>query len=116
MKKGRDTRISERGHPSNGSQRQHALKLPDTAHRVGREHQGRHRPAGPTAKELYFTGFKKNCRSIPKFRVRYDRFVSFEPYEDGFGIMPDAQTPKPQTFVTGDGWFVYNLSTNLAQM
>ena len=41
---------------------------------------------------------------------------SFEPYEDGFGIMRDAQTAKPQTFVTGDGWFVYNLATNLAQM
>lgn len=31
MKKGRDTRISERGLAPNGSQRRHALKLPDTA-------------------------------------------------------------------------------------
>ena len=45
-----------------------------------------------------------------------DGIVAFEPYEDGFGIMRDAQTAKPQTFVTGDGWFVYNLATNLAQM
>ena len=48
--------------------------------------------------------------------VCYDRVVSFEPYEDGFEIMRDAQTARPQTFVTDDGWFVYNLATNLAQM
>ena len=45
----------------------------------------------------------------------YDRIVSFEPYDDGFGIMRDAQTAKPQMFRTGDGWFPYNLATNLAQ-
>ena len=65
---------------------------------------------GLTTKHVYFAGPKK------KFRVRYDRIVSFEPYEDGLGIMRDAQTAKPQTFVTGDGWFVYNLATNLAQI
>ena len=58
---------------------------------------------------VYFAGPKK------KFRVRYDRIVSFEPYDDGFGIMRDAQTAKPQMFRTGDGWFPYNLATNLAQ-
>ena len=65
---------------------------------------------GLTTKYVYFAGSRK------KFRVRYDRIVALEPYEDGFGIMRDAQTAKPQTFVTGDGWFVYNLATNLAQM
>ena len=30
-------------------------------------------------------------------RVRYARIVAFEPYEDGFGIMRDAQTAKPRT-------------------
>ena len=48
--------------------------------------------------------------------MRYDHIVSFEPCEDGFGIMRDAQTGKPQTFRTSDGWFVYNLAVNLAQM
>ena len=47
--------------------------------------------------------------------MRHDPVVSLEPYEDGFGIMRDAQTAKPQTFRTGDGWLVYNLAVNLAQ-
>ena len=65
---------------------------------------------GLTTKHVYFAGSRK------KFQVRYDRIVSFEPYSDGLGIMRDAQTAKPQTFITGDGWFVYNLAVNLAQM
>ena len=64
---------------------------------------------GLTTKHLYFAGSKK------RFRVRYDRIVTFEPYEDGVGIMREAQTAKPQTFVTGDGWFAFNMATNLAR-
>jgi hypothetical protein len=64
---------------------------------------------GITSKHIYFHGPRK------RFRVRYDKIVSFEPYSDGFGIMRDAQTAKPQSFRTGDGWFIYNLVTNLAQ-
>ena len=65
---------------------------------------------GFTTKHLYFSGSKK------KFRVRYDRIVDFEPFDDGFGLMREAQTAKPQSFRTGDGWFAFNLATNLAQM
>ena len=43
------------------------------------------------------------------------RTISLNRYEDGLGIMRDAQTAKPQTFRTGDGWFAYNLAVNLAQ-
>ena len=64
---------------------------------------------GVTSKHVYFHGPRK------RFRIRYDRIVSFEPYADGIGVMRDAQTAKPQTFQTGDGWFIYNLVTNLAQ-
>ena len=65
---------------------------------------------GFTTKHLYFSGDRK------RFRVRYDRIVDFEPFSDGFGIMREAQTAKPQSFRTGDGWFAYNLAVNLAQM
>ena len=65
---------------------------------------------GLTTKHVYFAGRRK------RFRVRYDKIVSFEPYSDGLGIMRDAQTAKPQTFWTGDGWFAYNLAANLAQI
>ena len=64
---------------------------------------------GVTTKHIYFHGPRK------RFRVRYDKIVSFEPYTDGIGIMRDAQTAKPQSFATGDGWFIYNLVTNLAR-
>ena len=65
---------------------------------------------GFTTKHIYFSGAKK------KFRVRYDRIVESEPFDDGFGLMRDAQTAKPQSFRTGDGWFAFNLATNQAQM
>ena len=65
---------------------------------------------GFTTKHSYFSGPKKKCR------VRYDRFVDFEPYDDGFGIMKDSRTAKPQASRTSDGWLAYNLAVNLAQM
>ena len=65
---------------------------------------------GFTNKHIYFAGEKR------KFRVRYDRTVTFGLYDDGLRIMRDAQAAQPQSFVTGDGWFVYNLAVNLAEM
>ena len=65
---------------------------------------------GLTAKHIYFAGSRK------RFRVRYDKIVSFDPYEDGFGNLRGAQMAKPQTFRTGDGWFAYNLAANLAHL
>jgi len=65
---------------------------------------------GVTNKHVYFAGTSK------RFRINYNKIVAFEPYSDGIGVQRDAQTAKPQTFVTGDGWFTYNLITNLAQM
>ena len=65
---------------------------------------------GITNKHIYFTGHSKS------FRINYNKIVSFEPFSDGIGVQRDAQTAKPQSFTTGDGWFTYNLITNLAQM
>ena len=45
---------------------------------------------GLTTKHIYYAGSRK------KFRVRYDRVVSFDPYDDGFGIMAgrsDGEAP-----------------------
>jgi hypothetical protein len=63
-----------------------------------------------TDKHIYFAGPAKS------FRVPYAKIVSFQPFSDGFAITRDAVTAKPQVFVTGDGWFSYNLVTNLAHM
>lgn len=65
---------------------------------------------GATTKHLYFSGPKTG------FRIRYDRIVAFEPYSDGIGVQREAASAKPQKFITGDGWFVYNLVTNLARL
>jgi hypothetical protein len=63
-----------------------------------------------TNKHIYFSGPAKSVR------LPYAKIVSFQPFNDGVGVVRDAQTAKPQIFVTGDGWFTYNLVTNLAQM
>ncbi len=65
---------------------------------------------GVTNKHIYFVGPSK------RFRINYNKIVAFEPFSDGIGVQRDAQTAKPQSFYTGDGWFTYNLITNLAQM
>ena len=65
---------------------------------------------GFTTQHLYFSGAKK------KFRERCDRIVDFEPFDDGFGLMREAQTTKLQSFRIVDGWFAFNLERNLAQM
>ena len=65
---------------------------------------------GVTDKHIYFAGPSK------RFRIAYSKIVAFEPFSDGIGVQRDAQTAKPQSFQTGDGWFTYNLITNLAQM
>jgi len=65
---------------------------------------------GVTNKQIYFAGGRKN------FRMRYDKIVSFTPYSDGIGVQRDAASAKPQSFATGDGWFTYNLLSNLSNL
>ncbi len=62
-----------------------------------------------TDQNIYFAGQRKSLR------VPYSKIISFEPFNDGIGIMRDAQTAMLQIFVTGDGWFTYNLITNIAK-
>lgn len=63
-----------------------------------------------TNKHIYFGG------SIKNFRVSFDKIVSFMPYSDGFGIQKDSATAKPQAFITGDSWFIYNLLSNISNL
>jgi hypothetical protein len=63
-----------------------------------------------TNKHIFFAG------EVKALRVPYAKIVSFQPFSDGVGIIRDASSAKPQIFVTGDGWFTYNLVTNLAHL
>ncbi len=63
-----------------------------------------------TNQNLYFDGTTKS------FRIPYSKIVSFEPFSDAIGVMRDTKTAKHQFFVTRDGWFTYNLVTNLARL
>ena len=61
---------------------------------------------GVTNKHIYFVGGQKSLR------VKYDKIVSYIPFDNGIGIHRDAASAKPQIFITGDGWFTYNLIMN----
>ena len=50
-----------------------------------------------------------------KFRVRYDRIVSFEPFSDRSGIMGDAQTAQAPDLPDGRRLVPLLLAVNLAQ-
>lgn len=63
-----------------------------------------------TNKNIYFVG------PLKTMRIPYTKIVAFQPYTDGIGFQRDAASAKPEVFKTGDGWFTYNLVTNLAQL
>ncbi|NTV01905.1 MAG: hypothetical protein HGB04_03855 [Chlorobiaceae bacterium] len=63
-----------------------------------------------TNKHVYFSGQNKS------FRVPFAKIVSFTPYSDGIGLVKEAANPKMQSFVTGDGWFCYNLVVNASRL
>lgn len=68
---------------------------------------------GITTKNIYF----HDVEGGKSLRIPYAKIVSFAPYKDGIGLTRDAQTAKPQRFEASseDGWFIYNLVTNLSQ-
>lgn len=65
---------------------------------------------GATTKGVVFAGERK------AFRVAHNKIASLVQYSDGIGVLKDSQTARPIVFVTGDGWFSYNLLATLAQM
>jgi hypothetical protein len=63
-----------------------------------------------TNRQLYFGSSSKN------FKIPYNKLVTIEPYEDGVGLQKDGANTKPQVFKGLDGWFTYNLISNLNQL
>ncbi len=63
---------------------------------------------GITTKHIYFSG------SIQSFRIRHNRIVSIDPFEDGIGVMRDTARAKRETFIVDDPWFAYNLLNNIS--
>ena len=62
-----------------------------------------------TTQNIYFAGQEKSLR------IPYKRVLSFDGYADGFSITRNAESAKPQIFLTGDGWFSYNVVAHLVQ-
>ena len=48
------------------------------------------------------------------FRLAHGSVVNWELYHDGIGAVPRAQPNRLVVFRNGDGWFIYNLTRNLA--
>lgn len=65
---------------------------------------------GFTNKNLYFFNSKIS------FRIGYNKIISVSPSSDGFTILKDGITAKHQTFIDGDGWFSYNMISNLSHL
>ena len=112
-------RRSPAGAPRHVPRRQHprcpwpllpAQHLPEQTRQVGGDRPRRHWPAWADHQAHLL---RREPETVPG-PVRPDS--DLRPCSDGLGIMRDDQTAKPQTFVTGDGWFVYNLAANLARM
>jgi len=61
-----------------------------------------------TTKHLYFAGSRRSVR------IPYKKIVAFQPYTDGIGVMREGANAKLQIYITGNGWFTYNLAMNLA--
>lgn len=60
-----------------------------------------------TDKNLYFGGAQKSIK------LRFGKVLSLVPFEDGVGVQMDAASSSTKIFVTGDGWFTYNLLAKL---
>lgn len=65
---------------------------------------------GITTRQLYFSAPSENL-SFP-----YEKIEAFGRYSDGICVQGDTATPKTPVFVTGNGWFTYNLASNLVSM
>jgi hypothetical protein len=63
-----------------------------------------------TNQNIYFVSTNKT------FKIPFKKIISVQPYDDGIGVQKDGISSKPQTFKGIDGWFSYNLITNLIKL
>ena len=63
-----------------------------------------------TTQNVYFS-----CEST-SLRIPLKKIVSHQAFDDGVGIIRDAANARNEVFVTGDGWFAYNLLTGLCKL
>lgn len=63
-----------------------------------------------TERNIYFAG------PVKSVRIPFEKIIAFHPYDDGVGVMRDSANAKALVFVTGDGWFSYNLLVNVANV
>ena len=65
------------------------------------------------SEHLHFRGPGLNGPGL-SIRLAHGSVVHWEPYHDGIGAAPRAQPNRLVVFHNGDGWFIYNLTRNLA--
>lgn len=63
-----------------------------------------------TNQHVYFLSPNKG------FKVAYRRVIAVMPFEDGIGLQRDGVSAKPQYIHGGDGWVLYNLVMNFAEV
>lgn len=63
-----------------------------------------------TNKHVWFSSDKKS------FKIPYTKLVTIEPFDDGCGLLKDGVSAKPQIFANIDGWFTYNLVSNMVSL
>ena len=63
-----------------------------------------------TNKSLYFAGSHKSLR------LPFTKIISFQPMDEGIGVIKDGANSQPQIFINADGWFSYNMIVNLAKL
>jgi hypothetical protein len=63
-----------------------------------------------TNKHVWFSSDKKS------FKIPYTKLVTIEPFDDGCGLLKDGVSAKPQIFSNIDGWFTYNLVSNMVSL
>jgi len=63
-----------------------------------------------TNKHVWFSS------DLKSFKIPYSKLITVEPFENGCGLLKDGVSAKPQIFSNIDGWFTYNLVSNMVSL